>query len=85
MSEISKKFIRKELEPKDFTHKDAVRVIRCWWVIHTDFGGYTENELDFHLWKDGSIAISGARDAQYVSIDDKETLDVLRELLGVAK
>lgn len=78
---MDKKFIKKELQHKDFTHKDAIRAVSCWWVIHTDTGGYTENEFDFHLWADGSIAISGRGDGQFISIHDKETLDILRELL----
>lgn len=77
----ARSFIKEELELKDFTHKDAIRAVRCWWVVHTKWGGYTENELDFHLWKDGSIAISGNGDGQFIMISDKETLDVLRELL----
>lgn len=76
-----KKFIKRELEKKDFTHKDAIRAVKCWYVVHTDLGGYTEDELDFHLWENGAIAISGNSDGQFIMIEDQKTLDILREFL----
>jgi hypothetical protein len=78
---MSKKFVRRELKKENFTHPDAIRVVRAWWVVHTDTGGYTEDELDFHLWKDGSITISDTNDDQFISISG-EMLDILRDLLG---
>lgn len=77
----TRKFISKELAEKDFTHKDAVRAVRCWFVIHTDTGGYTENDITFHRFCDGGITISRNDGDDFISIHDKDILDILRELL----
>ena len=79
----TKMFIKKELEHDDFVHEDAIRAIRCWWVNHTEQGGYAEGEYVFHLFNNGGISISGEGDGQFFSIDDKETLDILREFLNI--
>ena len=53
-----KKFLHKTIEKKDFTHKDAVRAERFWIVVHTDEGGYTENDFTVHVWSNGDFTIS---------------------------
>ena len=79
--EDTKVFIKKELAQKDFTHKEAIRAIRCWFAVHTEYGGYVEHDFTFHKWADGSISISENDGDDFISIHDKDILDVLRELL----
>ena len=74
-------FKRKERKKKDFTHEDAIRAVRCWFVIHTDTGGYTENEFTFHRFADGGITISEDDGDGFLYFHDKEIIDILRELL----
>jgi len=79
MSE-ERKFIFKELDKKDFTHKEALRAVRCWFVIHTDTGGYVESDITFHRLIDG-LTISRNDGDDFISIHDAEMIEVLRELL----
>lgn len=74
-----KKFIEKEIEKKDFVHKDAIRAIECWFVHHTDTGGWSDEKVDYHLFVDGSISISNGNDFIHLS---KEHVAVLRKLMG---
>jgi len=71
----------KELDKKDFTHTEAIRAVRCWFVVHTDYGGYMENDYTFHKWEDGSIAISENAGDGFISIHDNEILEIMRNLL----
>lgn len=81
MENTSRRFVSRELDKKDFTHQDAVRAIRCWFVVHTDYGGYVENDFTFHRWEDGSITISENDGNGFISIHDKEILEIMRNLL----
>jgi hypothetical protein len=74
------KFFKKELDKKDFTHKEAIRAVQVWFTIHTERGGYTRAEFTFHRFADG-ITLSSDGSYGFISIHDKEILDVLRELL----
>ena len=70
----------KELDLKEFTHKDAIRAIRVWTTIYNDHGGYVANDFDFHVWENGSITISDNEGDHFVSLD-KEFVDVLVKLI----
>jgi len=76
-----KQFFRRELEQKEFTHKEAKRAVRCWRTVYTDTGGYVEQDFTFHLFENGAITLSENDGDGFLSIGDKETLDVIRELL----
>lgn len=78
--EEEKKLIFKELEKKDFTHADAVRAVRVWNVIHTEQGGYTEDDFTFHLFPDGEITISSNDSDGFISMRP-EIANVLKTVL----
>lgn len=79
MNEESK-WIVKELDKKDFTHPDAIRAVKIWRVVHTDYGGYTDNEIDFHVFPDGHIAVSGNGDGQFIFLDVPQ-VELLKTLI----
>ena len=44
----------------------VIRSFRSWEVIHHDNGGYTDNEVEFNIYKDGMICIDGKRDFTFL-------------------
>lgn len=72
-----KKFVKKDLTAQDvrWSRVPIIKGVRCWYVIHTDFGGHTEDEVEFLLFDDGTIAI-GADGHLH-----DEQIDALRDFL----
>jgi len=62
------KTLKKELDKKDFTHKEANRAFRVWTVVHTDEGGYIANDITVHVWTNGDFTISENDGDGFVSI-----------------
>lgn len=58
----------RELDPKDFTHKDAKKAVRFWTVVHTDEGGYVENDFTVHVWDNGDFTISDNDGEGFISM-----------------
>ena len=52
------KFLTKKLEGKELYSEEMNKGYKSWKVVHTDYGGYTENELSIYRYKDGSISMS---------------------------
>jgi hypothetical protein len=52
------KWIFKKLDKKELYSEDMVDGYRSYKLVHTDEGGYTENELNFYFYSDGDIAIN---------------------------
>lgn len=77
-----RKFIKKVLQEKDFVHKEANKAVRCWFVVHNEYGGYVEQDYTFHKWLDGSITISENDGNGFISIRDKEIIEILKGLLN---
>lgn len=75
-----KKFMQKQLDPKDFVHKDADVAFRFWIVVHTDNGGYIENDYTVHLWRDGSFTISDNDGDGFVSLHGEIALAIRKAL-----
>jgi hypothetical protein len=74
------KFFKKELDKKDFTHKDALRAVKTWFTVYSDTGGYVRTEMTMHLFADGIVLSDDG--SGFISIHDKEIMNVLRELLA---
>lgn len=72
----TRKFIQKKLEPKDFTHKDAQTAYHLWTVIHTDYGGYIENDYTIHIWENGDFTISSNDREDFISISGETALAI---------
>lgn len=64
----TKKFIKRDLDPKDFVHTSAKRARRFWVVVHTDEGGYIENDFTVHIWDNGDFTISDNDGEGFVSL-----------------
>ncbi len=60
---IDEKYILKELKKEDLYFEDSVRGWESYHLVHTDKGGYTENELEFNILKDGSFSIDSERES----------------------
>lgn len=75
------KFMFGKLEKKDFYTADVIEGYRIWKVIHTDEGGYTENDLRIYVHKDGSVSISGDGDGEFVYIYP-EHVKYLKDILN---
>jgi len=73
----------KDLEEKDFTHKDAAFARRIWLVHHTDEGGYTSSDFTIHIWKDGSFTISENDGDGFVSLSGEIAQAFMECFLGV--
>jgi len=80
----SEKWILQELSPNldDLIFKDCWKAVKTWKVINNQFGGYTENELSFHLMKDGGMILWD--DDEMISIT-KEQMEVLKDLIKLQK
>ncbi len=76
----TRKTITKVIEKKDYTHKEAIKAWKSWVVVHTDWGGYTEDELELYLWADGSMTISD--DNNFISLN-KTQVDFILKFLDV--
>lgn len=75
-----KKFMQKELAKADFTHRDAKKAFRFWIVVHTDEGGYMENDYTVHIWENGDFTISDNDGESFISLHGeiaKAIIDVL--------
>lgn len=57
-----------ELDPKNFTHKNATKAFRLWNVTHTKEGGYTHDDYTIHLWEDGGFTISENDGEGFISL-----------------
>ena len=66
---MTKKFLHKTIDPKNFTHKAAARAERFWIVVHTDEGGYIEEDFTVHVWDDGSFTISDNNGKSFISVN----------------
>ena len=56
------KFISKEGNKKNFTFTNTVRLIKSWFVFHSDYGGRMESLMDFELTTDGRINVNQGYD-----------------------
>ncbi len=74
-----RKLIIQKLESKDFTHKDSYCEYKTWYVIHTDYGGYTENDIHISLSKDGDLSFWGDREGCYLY---KEQVALVKDILN---
>lgn len=64
----------------DKVWNNCIKVVKTWYVIHTKCGGYSKNELNFHLFDDGQMAISDPnKEAVYLTI---EQIDALKKFLS---
>lgn len=67
--------VRKDNNPTD---PRIVRSIKCWYVIHTEMGGYMEDEVEFEEHKDGTLVVSNHN--QWVFLD-RNQVEVLLKFL----
>lgn len=78
MSE-TRKFMKKHLTNEDLSNEDIIKGLRNWYVIHTDTGGYSENEVEFWMYIDGTLSIIS--DREYGVRLQPEQIDALRDFL----
>ena len=71
----SKKFIVKDGEVKD---EKVLKNISCWYVTHTDEGGWSDDKVTVDLHKDGTLCV--ANNNQWVFLDPNQ-VEVLRRFL----
>lgn len=64
MEEI--KWMVKELDKKDLYSEDMTVGYKFWKLIHTDDGGYTENEIRLYVFENGAISFSGDNDGAHI-------------------
>ncbi len=76
----NRKFICQRLEPKDYTHEDSYCEYKTWYVIHTDYGGYTENELNISLLINGELSCWSDREG-FGCYLYKEQVELLTHIL----
>jgi len=81
MSDKKAKFIVKHLNAKETDNANIVKEVRCWYVIHTDTGGYSENEVEFTLYVDGTFAVGGESERYSVFLLP-EQVELLRKFLN---
>ena len=62
----TRKLIIKKLETKDFTHEDSYCEYKTWYITHTDYGGYTENDIHISLSQDGNLSCWGDSEGCYL-------------------
>jgi hypothetical protein len=81
------KYLFKELDKEDLYSEDMLKGFRSWRVIHNDEGGWTENDVQFYLYKDGSITMSEQRSesATYLYPDQVEHLIQALKSFGALK
>ncbi len=78
--ETTKTFLQKELTGKDLYSEDIVRGYKMWTVVHTETGGYSENELNIYFHEDGSIFLSEEGGDGSISLSPKQ-LEYFKKLL----
>ena len=72
--------LQKDIDKKDFTHKEAKRAVRIWEVTHTEEGGYRDNDFTIHLFEDGAITISENDGDGFISLHG-EIAQTFRKLI----
>lgn len=60
------------------TDQKLNRSTKCWYVTHTEEGGYMEDEVEFEEHTDGTICVSNAN--QWVFLD-RNQVEVLLKFL----
>lgn len=73
----TKTFIVKDFEATD---PKILKTVSCWYVTHTETGGWSDDKVTIDLHKDGTLCI--ANDSQWVFLDSKQVEILRRFLMG---
>lgn len=75
-------FIKKNLSAEDLAWSSTpiIKGVSCWYVIHSDTGGYTEDVRNFYIFEDGTVMIDSDHERYSISLRT-EQVNLLRDFL----
>jgi hypothetical protein len=71
------RWMYEKLGEKELYSKDMVCGYSFWKLVHTDHGGYNENEVSVYWHSDGAISFSGDGDGAFIYLYPEQAKQVL--------